>query len=126
MARPQISILIVEDDEDTRLLLTDLLSADGARTVTAVDCGADALAFLDTTYPDLVVLNMVLPDTDGVALYHVVRQRTGLASVPVLFLSALSAEQIAQRLYDLDGRFTWIAKPFDIDVLDATIDDLLL
>lgn len=125
MAFQQTAILVIDDDEPTRSMLIEALAYAGGRSITAVADGASALAVLDTTRPDLMVLNITLPDIDGATLYRMVRQRADLASVPVLFMSALSAKEIHEHLDDLKGCYRWLPKPFDLDVLDATIEGLL-
>src|SRR6186713_2573726 len=68
-----IRVLVVEDDEDTREVLTLGLTLYGADVV-AVDCAADAIAELGRNTPDVIVSDIGLPDEDGLSLIRRVRQ----------------------------------------------------
>ena len=121
MADQQTVILVVEDDEAVRTLLRAALGENDNWTVTAVANGAEALAFLDSVRPHLIVLDVTMPGIDGLTVYKHIRAREALSTVPVLFLSAMSS----QRAASLEGPFTWMSKPFDINDLETTIEDLL-
>ena len=66
MADPRF-VLVVDDDTDIRSLLTDLLKGDGYR-VKAVPTGAEALAAVEKERPDLVMMDVKLPDQDGITI----------------------------------------------------------
>ncbi len=121
MARHRTDILVVDDDIVIRTLLTEILTNKAGRHVTAVASGAEALAFLDIVRPDLIVLDVMMPDIDGVTLFRLIRERVALAAVPVLFVSALSRAHGNT----LEGTFQWLDKPFTYDELDEMVADLL-
>jgi diguanylate cyclase (GGDEF)-like protein len=79
-------ILIVDDDGDVRLVLRELLGAEG-HTVLEAESGADALARL-RDQPELVLLDVILPDMDGFTVVHAIKERPG-PFVPVILLTAL-------------------------------------
>jgi DNA-binding response OmpR family regulator len=110
-------VLVVEDDPDTAVLLSVLLRAEGydVRIVTTL---AEARAAVAATAPALVVLDLVLPDGDGLALCPDLLRRQ--PHVPVLVVTArVAAETRAAAL--AAGCTAFIAKPFDLDEIVAQI-----
>lgn len=121
MAAQKTIIIVIEDDDAVRSLLTEVLTDNDDRTVTGVSNGAEAFALLDAVRPHLIVLDITLPGIDGIDVYKRIREREDLNAVPVLFLSA----QSRARTTSLSGWFKWMSKPFDINRLEATIVALL-
>lgn len=115
------SILIVEDDENLRVALTDNLEDEGYRVAAAADCAsARATAGADTF--DLIVLDIMLPDGDGYTLCREFRA----ASVPsmILMLTARSLEEDIVRGLDA-GADDYLVKPYRLLELMARIRALL-
>jgi DNA-binding response OmpR family regulator len=73
------TILVVEDDDATRTFLADNLTADGFELLVA-DCARDGLRLMETKFPDLVLVDVGLPDASGFELLRRVRQADGVAS----------------------------------------------
>jgi CheY-like chemotaxis protein len=114
-------VLVVEDDEAIRSLLQDVLDG-GGYVVSVARSGFEALAHMRRRQPDLVVLDLMLPDMDGWTLLRV-REREGhLARIPVLVISAAGPNGVAEA-QDL-GAPVFIAKPFDIETLLREIERL--
>ena len=107
------AILVVEDDENLRVGLVDNLEDAGYR-VTAAASGAEALAAWRQGALDLVVLDVMLPDTDGYRLCAT--RRAAGDAVPVLMLTARSLEEDVVRGLDA-GADDYLAKPLDRDEL---------
>lgn len=104
--RPPRVLLIEDDDKIRRFLRMTLESA--AMTVLEVESGQEGLAEIARQRPDLVILDLGLPDMDGVAL---IRQLRAWSDVPVVVLSARSAE--SQKVWALDsGADDYLTKPF--------------
>src|SRR5688572_29630985 len=80
-------ILIVDDDPNLLVLLADQLRADGYETMTARD-GDEALRRLRTSWPDLLIIDMMMPRMDGLTL---AREIKGRADLPIIVLSATDA-----------------------------------
>jgi two-component system KDP operon response regulator KdpE len=113
-------ILIIEDDTQTRRFLKSSLSHRGWRTVEA-DCGKTGLALLSKENPDLVILDLGLPDMDGITVTRRLRQ---LSDLPILILSARSQEQ--NKIVALDaGADDYLTKPFGSGELHARLQALL-
>lgn len=96
MAKPSARVLIVEDDAKLARLLTDYFAAHGL-TMVAVHDGRDGLARATGEAWDLVILDVMLPGLDGIAILKHLRQ---LSNVPILMLTARGGE--AQRIAGLD------------------------
>jgi len=106
--------LVVDDDEQIRRALRTSLRAQGYEVVEAVD-GATALSAALTTDPDLVVLDLGLPDIDGT---EVIRRLRARSPVPVIVLSVRDGQAEKVAAFDL-GADDYVTKPFGIDELLA-------
>ncbi len=117
-----MKLLIVEDNR----ALSDMIAAhfrERGFTVDAMLSGADALAAAKSTTYDTVVLDLGLPDTDGLDVLRALRAGED-AMVPVLILTA--RDRLANRIAGLDaGADDYILKPFDIAELDARVRAVL-
>ncbi len=83
-------ILIIDDDPDARTILKTQLTARGFRVIESGD-GAAGLALARQEHPDVIVLDLMMPQQDGISTYHDFKQDAAVKGVPVVFLSALSA-----------------------------------
>ncbi len=119
-----IKILVIEDDPSIRLGLEDTLKAKGY-AVEAVTRGDTGLAAAQQRLPDLIVLDIMLPDMDGFEVCKQLKQSQGkLADVPVIFLSARGAELDRVRGFDL-GADDYVTKPFSLMELLARVTAVL-
>jgi two-component system OmpR family response regulator len=113
-------ILVVDDDRGHRLLLAQLLDQNGFRPSLAVS-SATALKLVTTVEPDLIILDVMLPDEDGVAFC---RRLRAISNMPIIMLTALG--QGSHRVAGLNaGADDYVAKPFDPDELLARIRAVL-
>ena len=110
------TVLVVEDDASLNTALAATLKAAGYRPVTA-RTGTEGLRWFGHYAPDLVVLDLGLPDLDGLALLEEIRRR---GTTPVLVLSARDSEAMKVRALDL-GADDYVQKPFGVDELLARI-----
>jgi two-component system response regulator MprA len=118
---PRVRILVVDDDRAMREGLERVLRRDGYEVSLAGD-GESARAALATWQPDAVVLDLLLPDSDGVEICRALR-RAG-DRTPVLMLTARDA--VADRVAGLDaGADDYVVKPFALDELRARVRALL-
>jgi DNA-binding response OmpR family regulator len=117
------SIFVVEDDPDISRLVRHHLENDGF-AVRVYPNGSNVIADAERQRPALFVLDIMVPGKDGLELCRTVRQTVGLASVPVIFLTAKSSE--ADRVLGLEiGADDYIAKPFSPRELVARVKAVL-
>jgi two-component system response regulator MprA len=115
------AVLLVDDDAPIRRMLTRTLTAEGYAVAAVADGGA-ALAEIERSVPDVVVLDVAMPGMDGLAVTRRVRAK-GLP-VPILLLTARDALQA--RVAGLDaGADDYLVKPFEVEELTARIRALL-
>ena len=100
-------ILVVDDDPKIVSLVKTYLEREGFRVVTASD-GMAALRACNELHPGLIVLDLMLPELDGLALMRIIRERS---AVPIVMVSARGA--VADRVYGIhEGADDYLAKPF--------------
>jgi two-component system, OmpR family, response regulator MprA len=115
------AILVVDDDPPIRRMLDRTLSAEGYRIESAGD-GGEALAAVERSTPDLIVLDVAMPGLDGLAVCRRIRAK-GLAT-PVLLLTA--RDEVRERVAGLDaGADDYLPKPFATEELLARVRALL-
>jgi len=104
MAEP---ILVVDDDPKIVSLVKTYLEREGHRVVTALD-GQAALRAFNELHPGLIVLDLMLPELDGLALMRIIRERS---DVPIVMLSARA--KVEDRVFGIhEGADDYLAKPF--------------
>ena len=115
-------ILVVEDDEDARMVLTELLRP--RYDVDAVGDGETALKRAAELNPDLVLLDLFLPGMDGFGALTGLRRNSKTADTPVIFLSAQGDAETKSQGLSL-GAADYLAKPFSEQELMARVDRTL-
>ena len=114
------TIMLVEDDHAVSQTLTDALESSGYR-IWLAETGADAKTLLEQTRPDLIILDLMLPDVDGLVLCSGLK---AIADVPIVICSATPQKRDAILGLKL-GADDFIAKPFDIYELEARVEAVL-
>jgi two-component system, OmpR family, response regulator MprA len=114
-------VLVVEDDPHVREAVERALRFEGYDVETAVD-GNDALLRIEGVAPDVIVLDVLMPGTDGLAVCRILRDRGN--HTPVLMLTA--RHEVSDRVAGLDaGADDYLVKPFALDELFARVRALL-
>jgi DNA-binding response OmpR family regulator len=114
------TILVVEDDAETARSLSRALESSGYR-VTIAETGSEARSVIEHVHPDLIMLDLMLPDTDGLVLTTALKT---LTNAPIIICSARH-EQVDRVLGLKLGADDFIAKPFELDELEARIEAVL-
>lgn len=112
-------VLLVEDDPDMLLLIEPQLQKAGHH-VKSVTSGADALALLAEKTPEIMVLDVTLPDMTGFELLELFRKTESLADIPAIFLTAKTLPEDIQRGRDLGA--VYLTKPYVRTALLAAIE----
>jgi two-component system KDP operon response regulator KdpE len=120
MTQPGAHLLLVEDDEPTRRSVAANLAGHGYRVVEAPDAAA-AFRSWDAERPDVVLLDLGLPDADGVTIIRRIRRE---ATTPILVLSARGAERDKVAALEA-GADDYVTKPFGLAELRARVAALL-
>jgi two-component system response regulator MprA len=119
-------VLVVEDEPSIRAIVTDLLRFEGYE-VREAGHGLDALSMLDAWRPDAIVLDLMMPVMDGWAFAEAAANVLGPAEVPPILVASASPDlaDAAASLRKFGVRAA-VAKPFDVDVLLAALERLIV
>jgi two-component system KDP operon response regulator KdpE len=108
------TILVIDDEPQLCDLVVVVFEKEGARVVSAVTA-SEGLDLFNSLNPDLVILDILLPEQDGIEVCRTIRRRS---SVPIILLTALSQANDVVRGLDA-GADDYVTKPFDRDILVA-------
>lgn len=114
MSTSNFRILIVDDLPDNLVLLQTILEAEGYKVDTA-DSGKAALEQIERSLPDLVLLDVMMPDMSGYEVVRCIRESERSSLVPILLVSAHQKANLIQEL--ASGADGFICKPIDFDEL---------
>lgn len=121
MAQP--TILYIEDNPENRLLVRRILEAEGYRVLEAAD-GPTGLEMVRRSLPDLVLLDINLPEVDGYTLVGQLRQVPGMEKIPIIALTANVMKGDRERTLEA-GCDGYIQKPIDVDALPVQVESFL-
>jgi len=116
-------VLLVDDEDSLRKVMTDLLVRDGFDVVEARN-GVEALDQVDRHAPDVVVLDLNLPGMDGYSVLSELRARSATRHVPVIVLTAKGDEDNEVRVFEL-GADDFLSKPFRAKALTKRLELIL-
>ena len=116
-------ILVIEDQEDNRIILRDLLNSAGFEVIEAVD-GQAGVDLAEAEMPDLILMDIQLPVLDGYEATRKIKMNPSLESIPVIAVTsyALGGDEAKARAAGCDG---YIAKPFSPRLLLAKVHEFL-
>lgn len=117
--RPQ-RILLIDDDANLLVVLAEQLHDDGYEVATARD-GQEALRRLDAGWPDLILLDLMMPRVDGLAVAHEIK---AAADLPIIVLSAIDTADSKAHLLD-EVAEDYVTKPYNYPELRARIQRVL-
>jgi CheY-like chemotaxis protein len=116
-------VLIVDDDEDSLVLMAYALEPFGYRTIAVTD-GWSALQKAQTDLPALILLDILLPDMDGMEAIAQFKQNPRTKDIPIIAVTALADVAIRQRLLQI-GCSGYISKPYLLEDLEALVSPYL-
>lgn len=117
------TILVVEDNEDIILLTKAVLSYKGYNVCTASN-GTEGLKAAKENHPDLIILDVMMPDMDGYQVLEALKKADDTKDIPVAFLTAKTQEEEIKRGISL-GAVKYFKKPFEPMELLSDIEALL-
>lgn len=114
------TVLTVDDDQDLQVVIRHYLEAEGYQILTAGN-GAEMLSKLETATPDIILLDLILPDNDGLSLLTQIRSKSQAAVIVVS-----GKDETADRIVGLEmGADDYLTKPFEMRELSARIKAVL-
>jgi two-component system, cell cycle response regulator DivK len=116
-------ILAVDDDADNLILLDYTLEPLNCEFVGKTD-GRSALEFVRLRRPDLILLDVIMPDLHGIELLHRLRQELGSHQVPILALTGMTAPEDKAELLS-EGFSVCLNKPYQLEELEAVVRSYL-
>lgn len=120
---PSKTIMIVDDELNILVPLQFLMEQNGFRVVLA-QSGRDALEALEKSKPDLILLDIMLPDLDGYEIFQMIRANPAWDDVKVIFLTAKNRDGDIAKGLNL-GVDAYVTKPFSNAELLAAVNDLI-
>ena len=117
------TVLVIDDEPDIRLTARFMLESAGHEVIEAAT-GAESLPMLANARPDLVLLDIRLPDMEGWEVMSNVRSSAGMGEVPVVIMSAHSSGDFRERAKQ-EGSDGYLVKPFREEELLRTVDELV-
>ncbi len=118
-----VKVLLVDDEDQLRKVMRDLLERDGYDVSEAAD-GVEALDQVDRHAPDIIVLDLNLPGLDGYGVLSHLRSRPATENIPVVVLTAKGDEDNEVRVFEM-GADDFLSKPFRAKALSARLQALL-
>lgn len=122
-ANNSATILVVDDYDDTRRLIRIWLGRKGYRVIEA-DNGLTAIATAQREVPDLILMDIEMPELDGLSTARCIHEDEQLMGVPIIAVSAYSAEQYREKALEA-GCTEYVTTPFSPDKLSELIAHLL-
>ena len=118
-----LTILVAEEDEGTRLSVSDYLELEGYSVLLAAD-GEDAFRQIFAFQPHLLITDIAMPHVDGYELVQRVRQHPAWRLLPVIFLTAHTETENRIKGYQM-GCDAYLPKPFELEEIGAVVRNLL-
>jgi two-component system cell cycle response regulator DivK len=118
-----VTVLLVEDTEDNRLMMRRLLEMSGYRVVEAIN-GKEAVDIAPQVQPQIILMDLSLPFIDGLAATRQIRSLPGLGKVPIVAVSAHDTADFHREAMKA-GCDAYVTKPIDYPVLEEIVNRLL-
>lgn len=119
----QVKVLLVDDEPNIIVALEFLMEQQGYLVRTAYN-GLSALRAIENELPDLIILDVMMPEMDGFEVAKAVRDNPACSDIPIVFLTAKGTSDDKWKGYESGGE-VYLIKPFDNDELVNTIKELI-
>ncbi len=111
-------VLVVDDDRTLLTILSGILEKDYA--VSTASSGAEALQLLETTAVDLVLLDIMMPEMDGLEVCAAIKANPNIADVPIIFITGMDDESAEETALDA-GAVDYLHKPINPRVVETRV-----
>ena len=116
-------ILIVDDDEQATTLLEKVLAIKGHQA-TSLNDSAETIQVATSTSPDLILLDLMMPEPNGFEVCKMLRADPNLSQIPIVIITAMDDNESKETAYAA-GANDYLTKPFRIDALAEAIESLI-
>jgi CheY-like chemotaxis protein len=117
-------VLIVDDEKDTLWMLGKRLTTGGYSVITATN-GKDAIALAKSQHPDIIILDILMPEMDGGEVVAELKEHPSTRSIPVILLTAILSKAEEEKYGSVVGGNITLAKPLDAEKLLDQMKKLL-
>ena len=124
MQNPPKKILVVDDEEEMVLFLQKTLERQGYEVITARN-GHEALQYARCLEPDLMLLDIILPDLEGSKISAMLAEHPSTAKIPIIFLTGIITKKGEDFLKKITGKYDVLAKPLNATELFAKVSKIL-
>lgn len=115
------TVLIVDDEPNIVIAIEFLMEKEGYNVLKAYD-GLEALKVIESNVPDIMLLDVMMPEMDGFEVAKTIRENPELDNVQIIFLTAKGTREDKMKGYAHGGEI-YLTKPFDNDDLVATVNE---
>ena len=112
-------VLAVDDEPDVLKLVEMALQVEGYKVIRAT-CGKEALELAEKEKPNVILLDIMMPDMDGIEVFKRLKNKEETAQIPVIMVTGVSEKENIKKLLD-EGVKYYIIKPFDFTDLSSKI-----
>lgn len=105
-------ILVVDDNKDNVDLIEEILTEEGIGSVLVASSGPEALSIINERMPDLVLLDIMMPDMDGYSVCRTLKNSEETSDIPIIMVTAKTTAEDLRRGFEV-GAFDYIKKPFE-------------
>ena len=113
-------LLLVDDDEDNRILVEFALEYKTNWETSTASNGMEGIIKAETENPDVILLDLVMPDSDGLSVCKIIKSNLFTCTIPIIFITAMVQTQVISQLENTLA-VGIITKPFDVVNLDCQI-----
>jgi len=117
-------LLVVDDDDAFRAFLEELLSRSQYEVLTAAN-GKEGISLATQEIPDLIILDVMMPDMSGGMAAHYLSENIATQSIPIIFLTSIISEDQEMIVDNREGNYQFLAKPIRVEHLLNEIEKCL-
>lgn len=117
-------LLVVDDDDSFRLFLEELLGRTGYEVLSAAN-GTHAIELATREIPDLIILDVMMPDMSGGMTAHHLSENITTKDIPIIFLTSIISEEQEMMVDNKDGSYQFLAKPIRAERLLEEVEKAL-